>query len=166
MRRSRARALRSPRGDDGEGGIMALITLLRRWNARRTRRAALVLTALGTFGASLFLGDTMITPAIRVLSAVESLKPVEPSLEDPPWPLGTSGCASAPPASRRRRRRVLRPAARPHGDHGLSHRGAGRMGRARTGGRGPHSRQFDFHHAAEASRRVLVPQCTSPMPRW
>ncbi|MGW6911744.1 potassium transporter Kup [Streptomyces sp. NPDC054940] len=65
--------------NDGEGGIMALITLLRRWNAQRGRRAAVVLAALGIFGASLFFGDSMITPAISVLSAVEGLKVVEPS---------------------------------------------------------------------------------------
>src|SRR6266496_2071677 len=60
--------------NDGEGGIMALITLLRRWNAQRGRRAALVLAGLGIFGAALFFGDSMITPAISVLSAVEGLK--------------------------------------------------------------------------------------------
>jgi KUP system potassium uptake protein len=68
--------------NDGEGGIMALITLLRRWNSQRGRRATVVLAALGIFGASLFFGDSMITPAISVLSAVEGLKIVEPSLED------------------------------------------------------------------------------------
>ncbi|MFD7614730.1 potassium transporter Kup [Streptomyces sp. NPDC059828] len=68
--------------NDGEGGIMALITLLRRWNAQRGRRAAAVLAVLGLFGASLFFGDSMITPAISVLSAVEGLKVVQPSLEE------------------------------------------------------------------------------------
>ncbi|WP_265579760.1 KUP/HAK/KT family potassium transporter [Streptomyces spongiae] len=67
--------------NDGEGGIMALITLLRRWSAQRGGRAAVVLAALGIFGASLFFGDSMITPAISVLSAVEGLKVVEPSLD-------------------------------------------------------------------------------------
>ena len=66
--------------NQGEGGIMALITLLRRWGAQRGRRAAVVLAALGIFGASLFFGDSVITPAISVLSAVEGLKVVEPSL--------------------------------------------------------------------------------------
>jgi KUP system potassium uptake protein len=66
--------------NDGEGGIMALIALLRRWEAQRGRRAAVVLAALGIFGASLFFGDSMITPAISVLSAVEGLKVVGPSL--------------------------------------------------------------------------------------
>ena len=48
--------------NNGEGGIMALITLLRRWNGQRGRRTAMVLAALGIFGASLFFGDSMITP--------------------------------------------------------------------------------------------------------
>jgi KUP system potassium uptake protein len=57
--------------NDGEGGIMALITLVRRWGSQRGRRTTTVLAALGVFGASLFFGDSMITPAISVLSAVE-----------------------------------------------------------------------------------------------
>ncbi|MGW0195654.1 potassium transporter Kup [Nonomuraea sp. NPDC003201] len=68
--------------NDGEGGIMALITLVRRWSTQRGRRAVSVLAALGIFGASLFFGDSMITPAISVLSAVEGLKVVQPSLEE------------------------------------------------------------------------------------
>lgn len=67
--------------NDGEGGIMALITLLRRSGSQRGWRTTVALTALGIFGASLFFGDSMITPAISVLSAVEGLKVVEPSLE-------------------------------------------------------------------------------------
>ncbi|MER5519506.1 potassium transporter Kup [Streptomyces sp. NPDC002763] len=66
--------------NDGEGGIMALITLLRRLSGQRGGRVTVVLAALGIFGASLFFGDSMITPAISVLSAVEGLKVVEPSL--------------------------------------------------------------------------------------
>jgi KUP system potassium uptake protein len=64
----------------GEGGIMALITMLR-GTGTRGRRSALVLGALGLFGAALFFGDSMITPAISVLSAVEGLKIIEPDLE-------------------------------------------------------------------------------------
>ena len=68
--------------NDGEGGIMALITMLRRWSvADGRRKTALMLAALGLFGAALFFGDSMITPAISVLSAVEGLKVVEPDLE-------------------------------------------------------------------------------------
>src|SRR6202007_2091643 len=46
-----------------------------------TRGAQISLVLLGVFGASLFYGDGMITPAISVLSAVEGLKVVSPSLE-------------------------------------------------------------------------------------
>src|SRR3954454_10747097 len=66
--------------NEGEGGIMALIALIQR--ARLTSRAARVaLVLLGVFGASLFYGDGMITPAISVLSAVEGLEVAAPSLE-------------------------------------------------------------------------------------
>ena len=67
--------------NDGEGGIMALITLLQRWGTQRGRRSAVVLAGLGIFGASLFFGDSMITPAISVLSAIEGLKVIDPSFE-------------------------------------------------------------------------------------
>ncbi|HET9592894.1 MAG TPA: KUP/HAK/KT family potassium transporter [Solirubrobacterales bacterium] len=66
--------------NQGEGGIMALITLIRQGELPGGRRTKLALAALGIFGASLFFGDSMITPAISVLSAVEGLKVVEPSL--------------------------------------------------------------------------------------
>jgi KUP system potassium uptake protein len=66
--------------NEGEGGIMALIALIQR--AHLTSRAAKVaLVLLGVFGASLFYGDGMITPAISVLSAVEGLEVAAPSLE-------------------------------------------------------------------------------------
>ncbi|MEV6430893.1 potassium transporter Kup [Nocardia sp. NPDC051463] len=68
--------------NDGEGGIMALITLLRRLSGTRGRQAAAVLAGVGIFGAALFFGDSMITPAISVLSAVEGLKIVEPGFEN------------------------------------------------------------------------------------
>jgi KUP system potassium uptake protein len=68
---------------DGEGGIMALISLLRRWTGHKKAGAAAVLASLGLFGAALFLGDSMITPAISVLSAVEGFKTIEPGFE--PW---------------------------------------------------------------------------------
>jgi len=66
--------------NDGEGGIMALITLIRRRGAPSRRRVALVLAALGVFGASLFFGDSMITPAISVLSAIEGVQVAAPSV--------------------------------------------------------------------------------------
>jgi KUP system potassium uptake protein len=65
--------------NDGEGGIMALIALIQQ--AKLTSRAAKIsLVLLGVFGASLFYGDGMITPAISVLSAVEGLEVAAPSL--------------------------------------------------------------------------------------
>jgi KUP system potassium uptake protein len=67
--------------NDGEGGIMALITLLRRWATGSRARVVMVLAGLGILGAALFLGDSMITPAISVLSAVEGLKVVRPSFD-------------------------------------------------------------------------------------
>ena len=66
--------------NDGEGGIMALITLIGRQRLGGRHRTKVALAALGLFGASLFLGDSMITPAISVLSAVEGLKVASPSL--------------------------------------------------------------------------------------
>ncbi|MEV6769741.1 potassium transporter Kup [Nocardia sp. NPDC051030] len=63
--------------NDGEGGIVALITQVRRWAV--AGRTAAVLTGLGIFGAALFFGDSMITPAISVLSAVEGLEIVAPA---------------------------------------------------------------------------------------
>ncbi|HWC08992.1 MAG TPA: KUP/HAK/KT family potassium transporter, partial [Solirubrobacterales bacterium] len=65
----------------GEGGIMALITLVRGKATRGDARTKVMLAALGIFGASLFFGDSMITPAISVLSAVEGLEVVEPGLD-------------------------------------------------------------------------------------
>ena len=64
----------------GEGGSLALLALVTRLT-RGTWIAALA-TMLGIFAASLFYGDSMITPAISVLSAVEGLKVVYPPLED------------------------------------------------------------------------------------
>ncbi len=69
----------------GEGGIMALIALVRRAVHRPGARYAFV--ALGLFGASLFYGDGMITPAISVLSAVEGLRVASPSLSDQVIPI-------------------------------------------------------------------------------
>ncbi len=68
--------------NNGEGGIMALITLLRRWNGKRGRRTSAVLAAAGLFGAALFFGDSMITPAISVLSAVEGIAVIDPGFRD------------------------------------------------------------------------------------
>jgi KUP system potassium uptake protein len=66
--------------NDGEGGIMALIALIQR-TGLTGRSAKVGLISLGIFGAALFYGDGMITPAISVLSAVEGMEVVSPSLE-------------------------------------------------------------------------------------
>lgn len=63
----------------GEGGIMALVALVRR--APTPARFTGVLVLLGIFGAALFYGDGMITPAISVLSAVEGLQVAAPGVE-------------------------------------------------------------------------------------
>ena len=59
--------------NQGEGGIMALTALARRAAAAFPTMSK-VLVLLGLFGAALFYGDSMITPAISVLSAVEGLQ--------------------------------------------------------------------------------------------
>lgn len=58
--------------NDGEGGIIALVALLRPLS-RRHRIVSLGLIPLGLFGAALLYGDGTITPAISVLSAIEGL---------------------------------------------------------------------------------------------
>jgi len=63
----------------GEGGIMALLALVRRTTGMN-RRTMWLLMSLGMFGAALFYGDGMITPAISVLSAVEGLEVATPLL--------------------------------------------------------------------------------------
>ncbi len=63
----------------GEGGIMAL-TALAAHAAGSTARRRVVLLLLGVFGASLFYGDSVITPAISVLSALEGMEIVTPGL--------------------------------------------------------------------------------------
>jgi KUP system potassium uptake protein len=65
--------------NDGEGGVMALAALIRRTSKGGVVKSA-TLVALGVFGASLFYGDSVITPAISVLSAVEGVKVAAPGL--------------------------------------------------------------------------------------
>jgi len=62
----------------GEGGIMALTALVS--SGLTNARARWWLVGLGIFGAAMFYGDGMITPAISVLSAVEGLEVVAPAL--------------------------------------------------------------------------------------
>ena len=63
--------------NNGEGGTLSLMALGHRALGRRSWP----LLALGVVGASMFIGDSMITPAISVLSAVEGLKLKAPALE-------------------------------------------------------------------------------------
>ena len=64
--------------NDGEGGVMALITLVGRLGGKSNARLVTALCTLGVLGSALFFGDSMITPAISVLSAVEGLKILDP----------------------------------------------------------------------------------------
>ncbi len=61
--------------NDGEGGILALMSLL---GVKHGRRPAII--AIGMLGAALLFGDGAITPAISVLSALEGLKGVDPAI--------------------------------------------------------------------------------------
>jgi KUP system potassium uptake protein len=63
--------------NNGEGGTLSLMALGQRALGRRSWP----LLALGVLGASMFIGDSMITPAISVLSAVEGLKLAAPAFE-------------------------------------------------------------------------------------
>lgn len=65
--------------NDGEGGVMALAALTQRLYAKRAGRAG-VLLIIGIFGVALFYGDSIITPAISVLSAVEGLQVTLPAI--------------------------------------------------------------------------------------
>jgi KUP system potassium uptake protein len=63
--------------NNGEGGTLSLTALASRALGRRTSLVFL----LGVIGASMFLGDSVITPAISVLSAVEGLKLATPAFD-------------------------------------------------------------------------------------
>ena len=64
----------------GEGGILALVALVRNEGGSKSRRNTLIL--LGVFGTALLYGDAAITPAISVLSAVEGAKIAAPGVGD------------------------------------------------------------------------------------
>ena len=70
----------------GEGGSLALLALIRRASDSAGWTAPLVL--LGVFATALFYGDSMITPAISVLSATEGLQYIVPGFE--PWIVPTA----------------------------------------------------------------------------
>jgi KUP system potassium uptake protein len=65
--------------NDGEGGVMALAALARGLLSSTSKRTRVVM-ALGVLGASLFYGDSVITPAISVLAAVEGITVTGPGL--------------------------------------------------------------------------------------
>jgi KUP system potassium uptake protein len=69
--------------NNGEGGTLSLMALAFRGLGRRTALVSLI----GIVGASMFLGDSMITPAISVLSAVEGLKVAIPAFQHLVLPL-------------------------------------------------------------------------------
>ena len=64
----------------GEGGVMAL-TALASMTAKDNPKKRNIIIMMGILGATLFYGDSVITPAISVLSAVEGLEVVAPQLE-------------------------------------------------------------------------------------
>jgi KUP system potassium uptake protein len=65
--------------NEGEGGILALIAKIEGAKLD-SKQVKFGLIAIGMFGVALFYGDGMITPAISVLSAVEGVKVVTPSV--------------------------------------------------------------------------------------
>ena len=69
--------------NNGEGGTLSLMALATRAAGRRTP----LMLLLGVIGASMFLGDSVITPAISVLSAVEGLKLANPAFAEYVAPL-------------------------------------------------------------------------------
>ena len=73
----------------GEGGIMALTALAAKAAGKTPRRRTLLLLT-GVLGASLFYGDSVITPAISVLGAVEGLETITPSFKPYVLPISTA----------------------------------------------------------------------------
>jgi KUP system potassium uptake protein len=69
--------------NNGEGGVLALLALGDRDGVRPASRRRAVAFMLALFGTALLYGDSMITPAISVLSAVEGLDLAVPGLQ--PW---------------------------------------------------------------------------------
>lgn len=70
----------------GEGGIIALMALALRKQAQNSKMRTLIM-ALAIFGAALFYGDGVITPAISVISAIEGLEVATPAFKDYVVPL-------------------------------------------------------------------------------
>ena len=64
--------------NQGEGGILSLTALLPPRNGNRTGHSTTILVGLGIIGASLLLGEGMITPAVSILGAIEGLQVATP----------------------------------------------------------------------------------------
>jgi KUP system potassium uptake protein len=62
----------------GEGGILALVSLVSRYIPKGGKRRASFIASLGILGAALLYSDGMITPAVSVLSAIEGLEVITP----------------------------------------------------------------------------------------
>jgi KUP system potassium uptake protein len=75
--------------NDGEGGIMAMAALIRE-RIRSRGRLVPVAMMLGVIGASLFFGDSVITPAISVLSAVEGIEVAAPNVANLVLPISVA----------------------------------------------------------------------------
>ena len=67
--------------NSGEGGVLSLMALALR-SARDDRRRSFILLMLGALGACMLLGESVITPAISVLSAVEGLEVIHPDMKN------------------------------------------------------------------------------------
>ena len=72
--------------NEGEGGSLALLSLITK-SSSGAERGSVVYILLGICATSLFFGDSIVTPAISVLSAVEGLKVINPLLEPAVLPL-------------------------------------------------------------------------------
>jgi KUP system potassium uptake protein len=75
--------------NDGEGGIMAMAALIRE-RVSSAGRLVPIAMLLGVLGASLFFGDSVITPAISVLSAVEGIEVASPDVKDLVLPISVA----------------------------------------------------------------------------
>ena len=73
--------------NDGEGGILALLALVQRHYTGAPGRGMKILVGCALAGTALFFCDSMITPAISVLSAVEGLQLMEPGLAEVVLPI-------------------------------------------------------------------------------
>ena len=81
--------------NQGEGGIMALVALVRELPVK-DRRVKAILVAIGILGVALFFGDGTVTPAISVISSVEGLKVAVPGVSSlvVPITVACSRCCS------------------------------------------------------------------------